>query len=642
MGKRSARKILCESLEQRVYLSGSVVGRDIFYANSPMFDTGSDDAAIAIDKTALLPGQTATFANYTSYSRGINGIMVDLSGVVGTVSASDFTFKVGNDSNPGGAGWTTAPAPIAVLDRTGAGVGGSMRIELKWSDNAIQDEWLQVTVLADANTGLAAPDVFYFGNAIGETGDSPTDAQVTAADEARVSANACSLLNPASITNVYDFNRDGKVDASDQLLARNHVADTSTALQLINVPGINVPGTQVTVSTRALTSFTELVITGTSSVDSILVTQSGSTFTITSNGTVQTISGTFGDMKIYAGSAGGNITVDSSVTINNMVYGGTGVDTITDHALASYNAIITVGGSGVDTVTGNGINTDYWTDATDTVNASAAETSGGLVNKISAFYQPWTTDTTSPDYVPLALGGQNLRDPTDIGTAVHYAQGSLWGVTPTFWDVQQGGLSDCFLLADIQSLAISRPAKLEALAVDLGDGTYAVEFKRSGVTSVVRVDGDFSTGQASPGASGSIWPLVFEKAYALFRTGQNTFNSLNQGDTSSVFTDLGIANTGVVAQGSPATVYATISTALAAGKAVALMSLSTIAAGVPIITNHAYSVMSITHVGTGFNIVLRNPWGFDGAGFDSNPLDGILTLTVAQLQLAFWFGSAMS
>ncbi len=400
-------------------------------------------------------------------------------------------------------------------------------------------------------------------------------------------------------------------------------------------------GNPVTITTRALASFTELVITGTSSVDSILVTQSGNTFTITSNGTVQTISGTFGDMKIFAGPAGGNITVDSSVTINNMIYGGAGVDTITDHALASYNAIITVGGSGADTVTGNGVNTDYWADASDTVNASATETSGGLVNKISAFYQPWTTDTTSPDYVPLALGGQNLRDPTDTGAVVHYPQASMWGVTPTFWDVQQGGLSDCFLLADIQSLAISRPAKLEALAVDLGDGTYAVEFKRSGVTSVVRVDGDFSAGEAYLGASGLIWPLVFEKAYALFRTGQNTFSSLNQGDTGSVFTDLGIANTGIVTQGSPATVYATISTALAAGKAVALMSLNTIPGGVPIIANHAYSVMSITQVGSGFNIVLRNPWGFDGAGFDSNPLDGIITLTGDQLKQAFWFGYAM-
>ena len=50
----------------------SVAGQDIFYAGS------SFGTAIATDKTALLPGNTATFANYTSYVDGINGVMVDL------------------------------------------------------------------------------------------------------------------------------------------------------------------------------------------------------------------------------------------------------------------------------------------------------------------------------------------------------------------------------------------------------------------------------------------------------------------------------------------------------------------------------------------------------------------------------------
>ena len=72
-----------------------------------------DDAAIATDKSALSPGQPATFANYTSYVRGINGIMVDINGLATatTLGAADFQFKAGNDSHPEGAGWTTAPDP---------------------------------------------------------------------------------------------------------------------------------------------------------------------------------------------------------------------------------------------------------------------------------------------------------------------------------------------------------------------------------------------------------------------------------------------------------------------------------------------------------------------------------------------------
>ncbi|HVS71428.1 MAG TPA: C2 family cysteine protease [Phycisphaerae bacterium] len=401
-------------------------------------------------------------------------------------------------------------------------------------------------------------------------------------------------------------------------------------------------GNAAVVTTRNLTSFTELVITGTSGNDTISVSESGNTFTIISNGITQTVTGTFGDVAIHAGSGGSTITVASNVTINTLVYGGAGSDTLNDFATGSYNAIVSIGG-GTDSLTGNGVNTNYWADTADTVNASTTETNAGRVNRVSGFYQPWTTDTTSPDYVGVQLNGQSLRDPSDIGTVVHYTANSLWGVTPTFWDVHQNGLADCFLLADTQALAISSPSTLETLAIDLGDGTYAVRFKRSGVYQYVRVDGDFSQGQALPGASGALWTVVIEKAYAFFRTGANTYSSINLGATDTVFNDLGIANTGTaVAFGTPSSLYSTISTALAAGKAQAFMSNSSISGGIPIIASHCYSVYSIAWTGSSFNITLRNPWGTDGAGADGNPGDGLVTITAAQFQSAFFFGSRVN
>ena len=66
-----------------------IAGRWLFYNNSrydahtgyisgdPAINT-YDDNAIATDKQALLPGGTANLTNYTSFSRGINGIMVDI------------------------------------------------------------------------------------------------------------------------------------------------------------------------------------------------------------------------------------------------------------------------------------------------------------------------------------------------------------------------------------------------------------------------------------------------------------------------------------------------------------------------------------------------------------------------------------
>jgi hypothetical protein len=214
-------------------------GRHVFY-NRSAFDgndpsaNASDDGAIATDKTALLPGGTATLANYTSYSRGINGIMVDIASLPGTPTASDFSFKVGNDNTPNG--WGAAPAPTSISVRLGAGVSGSDRVTLIWADNAIQKEWLQITVKATAATGLAADDVFYFGNAIGEAGNSATDAKVDPADELLARAHPRNTLNPAPIDDLYDYNRDKRVDPADQLIARSNSTSILTALRLIVLP----------------------------------------------------------------------------------------------------------------------------------------------------------------------------------------------------------------------------------------------------------------------------------------------------------------------------------------------------------------------------------------------------------------------
>ena len=240
--------------------SAEVVDRHIFYNNS-YFDgndagaSTADFAAIAphttiseteepdkeLGKDALLPGETATLANYTSYSRGINGIMVDISGLAGTPTADDFTFRVGNDSNPDS--WTIAPAPLSVTVWAGAGTDGSDRITIIWADNAIEKQWLQVTVEATAATGLAEADVFYFGNAIADTGDSSSNAFVNATDAVGVRDNPHNrVVNPAPVYDAYDFNRDAKVDATDAVLVRNNATNFLTALKLISVPAIEGNG----------------------------------------------------------------------------------------------------------------------------------------------------------------------------------------------------------------------------------------------------------------------------------------------------------------------------------------------------------------------------------------------------------------
>ncbi len=225
-----------------VAVTSALNGEHVFYAGSSFDAAGNgnnpDDNAIATDKKPLFFGQTATFANYTSYADGLNGLMVDIIGTVGTITSSDFEFSVGGTGPDGNdlSTWSTlaGPAPT-VTTRATPGVAGSTRVELVFANNEIQNQWLEITVLANADTGLAQNETFFFGNAIGETGDSATDALVTDNDEAGARNNQTSFFSGrAAITDPYDFNRDGNVDATDQIIARANETTAADGLDLIS------------------------------------------------------------------------------------------------------------------------------------------------------------------------------------------------------------------------------------------------------------------------------------------------------------------------------------------------------------------------------------------------------------------------
>jgi hypothetical protein len=202
--------------------AASVAGRRVFYGNS-VFDNGqgaANSAALAADKTALLPGQTASYANYTNYALGINGIVVDIADLATTsLTDDDFEFRAGATGDP--AAWPTVDGTISVAP--GAGAGGATRVTIRFADNAVRNEWLRVVVKANAHTGLIADDVHYWGNAPGETGDSSSDTRVDFVDLARIRQNTTSA---ATAANVYDINRDGLVNIDDVDLIKNNFRNT--------------------------------------------------------------------------------------------------------------------------------------------------------------------------------------------------------------------------------------------------------------------------------------------------------------------------------------------------------------------------------------------------------------------------------
>jgi hypothetical protein len=224
--------------------NAQVVGRRVFY-NQSIFDAlnplpnASDDAAVDTTKSALLPGGTASFANYTGYSRGLNGIMIDIAGSHGTITAADFALKVGNNNSPGS--WAAGPPPTSVTLRAGAGTGGADRYTLIWPNSAIQKTWLQITVLANFSTNLAASDVFYFGNALGDVGNTSANAIVTSADESLIRLNFTTGFGTVPVTSPYDIDKNRFVQTSDAALSRANQTTAFTALRLFVAPAASSP-----------------------------------------------------------------------------------------------------------------------------------------------------------------------------------------------------------------------------------------------------------------------------------------------------------------------------------------------------------------------------------------------------------------
>src|SRR4029079_4571963 len=107
---------------------------------------------------------------------------------------------------------------------------------LTWPTGAAIRQWLQVTIKPTENTRLAAPDVFYFGSAVGESGNVPGDYSVSLSDELLARNNPMSIVPGTLVTNKFDFNRDGTVSVIDQLLSRNNITTAISKLKQITVP----------------------------------------------------------------------------------------------------------------------------------------------------------------------------------------------------------------------------------------------------------------------------------------------------------------------------------------------------------------------------------------------------------------------
>ncbi len=245
-----------------------------------------------------------------------------------------------------------------------------------------------------------------------------------------------------------------------------------------------------------------------------------------------------------------------------------------------------------------------------------------------------------------SLDGDRIADPLAKPGNVYksFTNNPLFSQSgPSATDIRQGAIGDCWLLAGLTAIATDSPNTLHQNVVDFNDGTYGValgnRFYRVDNDLAVASAGSTTPAYASLGAENSMWVAVIEKAFAHYRTGANSFASLEGGWSVDVNRAFGSATAGerdITSYANATDLANDIAARWNAYQSVTVGVLSGRWAGatngVPLVMEHMYSVASIVRNAAGAitGIVLRNPWGVDGAGNDGNN-NGLVTVTPSQL-----------
>src|SRR4051794_24156793 len=316
-----------------------------------------------------------------------------------------------------------------------------------------------------------------------------------------------------------------------------------------------------TLEGRTLMSAAPLIINGTSGNDTITVTRTNETpfvrYKVSTNGVVKNYSTlTVSQIVINAGAGNDNVTVDAHILTPCVIHGEAGDDNLTGgggpdriyggggtdlvHGGGGDDILVTVGGGITDFAYGDEGSDSFWIDSeiTERVpDATTTERNAGQVHNISTFIgffnAPISRDLNSPfllDPLPVEAGA----------TLKNFSNKPLSASTgPTEDDIFQGAVGDCYFVSGLAAVARTCPNRTRQTVCDLGDGTYAVDFHTPAGHEFVRVDGDLWSKNDKPiyaklGQEDSLWVPIVEKAWAIARRGESSYESIAGGNGSGL------------------------------------------------------------------------------------------------------------
>ncbi len=197
----------------------TLAGSFLFHNGWSGTPSGTPSDAIDPNKVLVNEGtgpQALTLNNLISTTQGLNGLGFDIQDPWNPagITAADFAFQVSpqgafnSGANPP-TSWATAHAPQSVT----VVPGSPTRILIQWPNGVIANRWLRVTVLANDNTGLEHPEVFYIGHLLGEVTEASNGVwNVTFGDVLPIRAVVGAQVGPGSNE---DIDKNGTISFTD-------------------------------------------------------------------------------------------------------------------------------------------------------------------------------------------------------------------------------------------------------------------------------------------------------------------------------------------------------------------------------------------------------------------------------------------
>jgi hypothetical protein len=401
---------------------------------------------------------------------------------------------------------------------------------------------------------------------------------------------------------------------------------------------------------------TQLRVTGSMFDDVITVSQTDSGLLVQDGSESYVMGGAYRSIRIEGGDGNDFITVDPSVTIEAVLYGGAGDDTLAggagnDRLYAGAGKDVLNGGAGNDLLVAVGEQADrlaggpgrdsFWMDplGDKLTDVSAEETAAKAVHKVGTFFTSGRSKTVAGS---KQLLGQDLPDPVLLtGYATGYdnfADKPLFSdAGPEATDIWQGWLGSCSILATLSAVVARKPEHIRESVADLGDGTYGVRFTVSGTKVYVRVDADLPVSDhgdlayAQLGGQDAMWVAVMEKAFAVVSATTASYIRIDGGWPDKVSLALGLKTRYTLHSAGSHALLDMIASELSAGRAVTWSTTERGNTTPGLLGYHAYAVCGVVNdaAGNPASIKLRNPWGVDGETCLDGSDDGYLWINAA-------------